>query len=252
MHGCYQQSRAASMVVATMVGFHRLLSTWASKVDAYIALTDFARNKFVEGGFLEKKIFIKPNFLPFTPKIGTGQGSYMLFVGRLVSEKGIDVLLQAWSEIKSTLTLKIVGDGPLASKVFTKSKENSNIEWLGRQSPEVVASLMKNALALVVPSLWYEGFPMVIAEAYSVGLPVIASSLGSLSTLVVHGRTGRHFKPGDSEDLRAQVEWILNHREELSQMRKEARKEFELKYTAEQNYIMLMEIYEKAGAKNIE
>jgi glycosyltransferase involved in cell wall biosynthesis len=251
IHSCYRGNSAATSVVALMLSIHRLLSTWISKVDVYIALTTFARQKFIEGGLPASKIVVKPNFIHPIPKIENTQGIYALFVGRLVQEKGIRILLNAWRKIGAQIPLKIVGDGPLASEVSVMAKEHSSIEWFRSQSHDAISSLMKSALTLIIPSLWYEGFPMVVAEAYAEGLPVIASSLGSLSGLVVHGRTGRHFKPGDSEDLCVQVEWILNHREEHSQMRKEARKEFELKYTAEQNYTMLMEIYEKAGVRNV-
>ncbi len=84
---------------------------------------------------------------------------------------------------------------------------------------------------------------MVIAEAYAVGLPVIASDLGSMSSLIDHGRTGLLFSPGDPESLTAQVEWALAHPAELKRMRKGARAEFEAKYTAERNYQILMDIY---------
>lgn len=105
---------------------------------------------------------------------------------------------------------------------------------------------MKRSTALVVPSLWYEGFPLVIIEAFATGLPVIASDIGSLAEIVDHGRTGLLFRPGDPDDLAAKIDWALSHPRELAQMRKEARAEYEAKYTAERNYQMLMEIYERA------
>ena len=117
------------------------------------------------------------------------------------------------------------------------------VEWRGRQPRDNILALMKDAKALVFPSVWYEGFPMVLAEAYAVGLPVIASDLGSMSSLVDHGRTGLRFRPGDPEDLATQVGWTSTHPAELQRMRREARAEFEAKYTAERNYQLLMEIY---------
>jgi glycosyltransferase involved in cell wall biosynthesis len=105
---------------------------------------------------------------------------------------------------------------------------------------------MKDAWVLLFPSVCYEGFPMVIAEAYAVGLPIIGSNIGSVSSLIDPGRTGLHFRPGDPEDLAAQVEWLLTHKIRLSYMRREARVEFEAKYTAECNYQTLAEIYDCA------
>lgn len=250
VHGCYQNNRAVTTVAATMLATHRFCSTWNSKVDIYIALTEFARQKFIDGGIPANKIVVKPNFIPAPPFCGDGQGGYALFVGRLVHEKGIDVLLKAWQCLGSKLPLKIVGDGPLASTVSKHTKAFPGVDWLGSQNAEQVAALMRDALVLILPSTWYEGFPMIVAEAYAAGLPIIASSLGSLSALIVHGRTGRHFQPGDCKDLCSQVEWVLDNPEALLQMRRAARDEFDLKYTAHRNYELLMEIYAKTGAKS--
>lgn len=244
VHACYRGSRAATGAVAAISAAHRALRTWEKVADAYIALTDFARGKFVEGGLPAEKIVVKPNFIYPDPGPGEGQGRYALFVGRLSPEKGIDTLLKAWEQLEDKVHLKIVGDGPLAPKVAEVDQRLSHVEWLGRQPKDRVLGLMKGARVLVFPSLWYENAPMVIAEAYAVGLPVIASDLGGMSSLVSHGRTGLHFRPGDPEDLAAQVEWALTHPADLGRMRGGARAEFEAKYTAERNYRMLMEIYE--------
>jgi len=117
---------------------------------------------------------------------------------------------------------------------------------LGRKSLEEVYELMGEATFLVFPSEWYEGQPRTIIESFAVGTPVIASNLGAMSSLISPGHRGLHFRPGDSEDLAAQVELALAHPEELTRMRREARAEFEAKYTAQENYRQLMEIYEKA------
>jgi glycosyltransferase involved in cell wall biosynthesis len=242
-HSCYRASRSSSGAVVAMLTTHRTLGTWKGAVDTYITLTEFARQKFIQGGLPAEKIVVKPNFFHPDPRAGEGSGGYVLFVGRLSQEKGVDTLLAAWTRLRRKVPLKIVGDGPLAPKVAEAAKRLSNVEWLGRQPKDRVIALMKDAVALVFPSVWYEGFPMVIAEAYAVGLPVIASDLGSMSSLIDHGRTGLCFHPGDPDDLAAQVEWISMRPEELKRMRNEARVEFENEYTAERNYELLMEIY---------
>ena len=144
------------------------------------------------------------------------------------------------------MPLKIVGDGLLASQVVEAAQHNSMVEFLGRQSGQQVLSLMKDAMVLIFPSIWYECFPVTIVEAYSVGLPVIASNLGGMSTLIDHRQTGLHFNPSDPEDLAKQIDWIVSHPSELGRMRHAARAEYESKYTAEINYKMLMDIYEIA------
>ena len=245
-HACYRNSRAATSVTATMLSVHHVLHTYKRMVDVYIALTDFARQKFIQGGLPAGKIAVKPNFVDPDPGIGEGRGGYALFVGRLTQEKGINTLLSAWGKIGGKIPLKIVGDGPLASRIAEASRRISGIEWLGHKPRQSVLDLMKDAVVLVFPSIWYEGFPVTIIEAYSVGVPVIASNLGSMSSIIEHNRTGLHFQPGDLEDLAKQVEWIFGHPAELERMRQEARAEYEARYTAERNYEMLMEIYERA------
>lgn len=249
VHACYRGSRAASGTVAAMLTAHRALGTWSEKADAYVALTEFAREKFVQGGLPAERISVKPNFLPEDPGVGEGRGDYFLFVGRLSGEKGVDALLAAWERLGERVRLKIVGDGPLAPGVARAAERLGGMEWLGRQPKDRVLGLMKDARALLFPSVWYEGFPVVFAEAFAVGLPIIASDLGSMSSLVDPGRTGLHFRPGDPKDLAARVEWASANPAELKRMRGEARAEFEARYTAGRNYQLLMEIYGKASER---
>jgi glycosyltransferase involved in cell wall biosynthesis len=246
LHACYRESRPASAAVATMLTTHRGLRTWTEQVDVYIVTTEFAREKFIQGGLPVEKLVVKPNFVHPAPSPGKVQGDYALFVGRLSHEKGVGTLLAAWKRLRDRIPLKIVGDGPLADDVADATKALERAEWLGRQPRERVLALMKRASVLIFPSACYENLPVTILEAYAVGLPVIASDLGGMSSLVDHGRTGLHFRPGDPKDLAAKVEWASAHPTELAVMRRETRGEFEAKYTAERNYEALKEIYEIA------
>jgi len=245
VYGCYRQSRAASAVVAGMLTLHRLLGTW-SLVDRFIALTDFARQKFIQAGFPPEKLAVKPNFVHPDPGPGEGRGGYALFVGRLSPEKGIRTLLRAWERLGGKVPLKIVGDGPLAGDVRQAVRQMPGVEWLGRKTPDEVYTLMGNAAFLVFPSEWYETFGRVAIEAFAKSTPVLAADIGAVAEVTEPGRTGLHFRPGDPEDLAAKVEWLLAHPTELARMRKEARAEYEAKYTAERNYQLLMEIYGQA------
>lgn len=243
VHGCYRGSPAASAVVTAMLSAHRAARTWARTVDAYVALTGFARRKFVEGGLPAEKIVVKPNFVRPDPGPGEGLGGFALFVGRLSPEKGVDTLLKAWSQPGERLPLRVVGDGPLAARVLFAARQ-PNVEYLGHRSPEEVRALMKEARLLVFPSEWYETFGRVAAEAFAAGTPVVAADIGAVAEIVDDGRTGLRFRPGDAGHLAEQVERILSRPEEYARMRREARAEFEAKYTAERNYGMLMRIYE--------
>jgi glycosyltransferase involved in cell wall biosynthesis len=246
VHRCYRGSRTASGVIATMLTVHRALRTWTEMVDVYVALTEFARNKFIEGGLPAGKIVVKPNFVAPDPGRGQGGGGYALFVGRLAPEKGTGTMLAAWDRLGARIPLKIVGDGPLRDQVVEAAARQSNVEWLGHRPVEDVQALMGKADMLIFPSQWYETFGRVAAEAFAAGTPVIAANIGAVAELVEHGRTGLKFRPGDPEDLVTQVEWALSHSTDLRSMREEVRAEFEAKYTAERNYRALMEIYEAA------
>ena len=243
LHACYRGSRAATGAVTAMLTAHRTMQTWTEMVDVYIALTEFARQKFIEGGLPAEKIIVKPNFVHPDPGSGEGRGGYALFVGRLSPEKGVRTLLSAWKLLRGKVPLKIVGDGPLAAWVAEAAQQMPGVDWLGRMPVAEVYDLMGEAAFLIFPSEWYETFGRVAIEAFAKGTPVIASNIGAIAELVDSGRVGLQFRPGDPEDLAAKVEWLLEHPVELAQMRREARTEFEAKYTAEKNYQQLMEIY---------
>jgi glycosyltransferase involved in cell wall biosynthesis len=246
VHACYRGSRLTTAAAAAMLATHNYKETWSKTVSAYIALTDFARNKFIQGGFPEEKIFIKPNYLQSDPRPGEGRGNYAFFVGRLTPEKGIETMLAAWKEIGHELPLQMAGDGPLAPEVQKASREMESVTWLKYLPRAEILERMKNASVLVLPSTWYEGFPMIVAEAFAAGLPVIASNLGSLSSIVDHHRTGLHFEAGQASSLVEAVRWWLAHPAEAILMRSQARLEYETRYTAEVNYQQLMQIYQAA------
>lgn len=242
---CYRHSHTQTAVVATMLTFHNLRKTWASQVTHFIALTQFSRQKFIQGGIPPKQISVKPNFLEADPGFMPREGKFALFVGRLVPEKGLLTLLQAWSDI--TFPLKIVGDGPLLPQLQTLLKINpQTIEHVGWLPHEQVMALMTQARFLIIPSEWYEGLPMILVEAFACGLPVLTSRLGSLEELVQNGKTGLHFTAGDLADLVQKIKWSLSHGKALKNMSENARSEFEEKYSAERNHELLLNIYKQA------
>lgn len=245
-HDCYRENKAATATVATMLTAHKFLNTWKDKVDCYIAMTEFARKKFIEGGFPEDKIIVKPHFIDPDPGMGSGKGGYALYVGRLSVEKGLDTLLAAWEQLGGKIPLKIIGDGPLSNRVKETVEKLPGVEWLGRKPVREVYEIMGEAKVLIFPSKWYETFGRVAIEAFAKGTPVIAANIGAIAELVDPGRTGLHFRPADAQDLAEKVEWIISHPTQLTQMRQEARAEFESKYTAKENYQQLLAIYTQA------
>jgi len=246
-HKCYRNSYAQSVIVAGMLGIHRLIRTWQNKIDYYISLTEFARQKFIQGGLPAKKIIVKPNFVKSVDIADrTGIGEYALYIGRLSYEKGVETLLSAWDTLQ--IPLKIIGDGPLRESVKKYADNSPFIDYLGQLNNTLVIDLFKKARFLVFPSRLYEGLPMSIIEAFSCGVPVIASDLPSRVGLIRDFETGILYSSDASANLAAKVGWLWNHPEESARMGRNARKEYEDRYTPEQNYQMLIEIYEKAMA----
>jgi glycosyltransferase involved in cell wall biosynthesis len=248
-HGCFRGSRTGSAAVAGMVGLHRVLRTWSDKVDVYIAPTEFARRKFIEGGLPAERIAVKPHFVAADPGPGEGRGGYVFFAGRLAEGKGISTMLAAWAKLRGRFRLKIAGDGPQASRVRQAAASVPGVDWLGEKRHAEILELMGDAALLLVPSEWYETFGLVAIEAYAKGTPVLASDLGAVAELVRPRRTGWLFRPGDAEDLAQTVLRALSSAEDLRGMRRQARKEFEERFQPEQNYRQLMRIYETARAR---
>jgi glycosyltransferase involved in cell wall biosynthesis len=247
-HACYRDSYSASAVVATMLTSHRVRQTWDREVSSFIALSEFARNKFVEGGLPAEKIFVKPNFVYPDPGARTVVGDYALFAGRLSPRKRIDTMLAAWKRLSLPIPLHIVGDSSQRELLRAEVARQglSNVHFKGQLPREETLAAINHARFLVFASEWYENFPVTIAESFACSTPVICSRLGAMEEIVSDGRTGLHFNPGDPEDLAAKVEWAWNHPEQMRVMGLQARSEYEAKYTAEKNYPQLMKIYERA------
>jgi len=225
--------------------YHHWRKTFIDQIDTYIALSNFSREKFIEGGLPGEKITVKPNFVHSAQFNYNKTSNYVLFIGRISNEKGIDTLLESWT-LLSGIPIKCIGVSPSGISIKSVHQGEKSIEMLGRLDHANAISYLISSRFLIVPSQTYENFPLVIAEAFACGVPVIASRLGAMAEIVEDGKTGLLFTPGDAEDLAAKVEWAWNHTAEMAEMGKAARREYEEKYTAERNYQMLMEIYQKA------
>lgn len=249
-HGCYRGSRVGSAVVAAMIAYHRRSGTWQNKVSRFIALTEFARDKLVSAGLPADRVRIKPNFVP-DPLRGEGlpaPGDYALFVGRLSVEKGVETLLQAWREID--MPLRILGDGPLREEL--ERAAHLNVSFLGHRDRSEVFRQIAGAAFLVVPSIWYEGFPMAVVEAMALGKPILASAIGGLQEIVEERSEGLHFRPGDPADLQRAVHQVRTEPALLAQMGARARARYLHRLSPNSNGRLLLNIYAeliKRGAR---
>lgn len=237
LHRCYRNSLAQTSVLALMLGINRGLGSYRNKVARYIALNSFCKDLFVRGGLPKERIRVKPNFVDLpTPQVNHRSG--FLFVGRLSPEKGIETLAGALERTRG-LACTIVGEGSEKTSIERVHGVNTT-GWL---SAEAVAERMRNAVALVMPSLWYENFPRTLVEAFACGLPVIGSRLGAIKAVIRDGETGLLFEPGNDADMAEKMEWAAAHPDDMRRMGEAARKEYEQLYTPQRNYVQLMDIY---------
>lgn len=247
-HRCYHESAVQSAVTASMLTVHRAIGTYRNQVTAFIALSDFSRDKFIAGGLPAEKIQVKPNFVEAHVKPDWTARDGGLFVGRLSAEKGLDVLIdaerirQAMPGQEQKKCVRVIGGGPLEDQV----KQALGESYLGFRAPDEVRKLMHASQFLVSPSTCYETFGLVAVEAFSCGVPVIASRHGGLAELVKDGITGLLFTPGDAVDLARKIAWARAHPQQMLKMGQAAYIEYLNKYTPEKNYHMLHTIYREA------
>ena len=244
---CYRQSYLLSGLYALTIGLHRRAGT-LNLIDRFIALTEFTAQKLVESGLTtQDKISVLGNFLPNplpSPGSFETREPYVVYLGRLSPEKGVEVLLDAVTGLPD-LRVRIAGDGPQFGvlRAIARQRGLQQVEFLGRVVGEEKWELLRHATAVAVPSVWYEIFPFAVLESLAAGTPVVASNLGSLPYVVEDGKSGLLFRAGDSQDLREKLAWLVQHPAEALQMGRYGRQVVEKKYSAEAHYDKLMEIY---------
>jgi len=240
----YKNSLLGTAALAYLIDSCKRENFWNKYVSRFIALTEFSKSKFVQFGIESSRIVVKPNFVidPFPTKNNFDRVSdYAIYVGRLGEEKGIKTLLSAWKNVDKKLTLRIIGDGPMRS--FVESHATDHVVYLGYKNNEEIKELMLGAAMMILPSEWYEGFPMVCVEAFSCGLPVIASDIGSLREIILNSGAGELFEPQNPVELASVVNAFYESGKYHAYSRV-ARDYYRRHYTAEINARMLIDIYQ--------
>ena len=246
LHRCNRGSLSASLLNCVEMYFHQLIGIY-DQVDLFISPSGFLREKMIEYGFSPERIVRVPNFVDtnqYVPSY-TSDG-YFLFVGRLVSFKGVSTLLEAMRSVQES-QLYIVGEGELRGQLEARAKEESmqNVSFLGYQSGPELKSLIANAMFTVTPSEWYENMPYAILESFALGTPVLAANIGGMPELIEPGVNGLLFEPGSVVDLVEKVRYLLLNRQQLASMGKRARAKVEREYDAETHYERVMQVYER-------
>lgn len=248
LHRCYRNSLPGSLAMARMLRTNWRRGIYEDFIDVFVALTEFAAARFAREGLPNDRIVVNPNFVDSTASASPGGGGYAIFVARLSQEKGVGLLLRAWRELRD-IPLKVVGDGPLFEQVRNAAQaEGLPIEFLGMRPREEAIELIGGAELQVIASECFEGFPLVAVESYARGTPVVASSIGGLTELVIDGETGLRFKAGDPVALASQVRRLWDDAALRRRLRGGARARFEAEYTPQLALQRLLAIYERAKA----
>lgn len=249
-HRCYRDSTAQSAAAAAAVGIHRVLGTWIDAVDVFVALSEFSRDVLLRGGLPPDRVVVRGNFADHVatePDLTSGTPrDYALYVGRLSAEKGVAALVEAVTG--TGVPLKVVGDGPARDEItqLVAGRPEANVELVGAVARRDVAGLMAGARFVVVPSICYENFPVVLAEAFAAGTPAIASRIGGIPGIVDDGRTGVLVSPGDVLALRDAIVAAWSNADETAEMGRRARREHAARMAPEPAYERLIEVYELA------
>jgi glycosyltransferase involved in cell wall biosynthesis len=253
-HRCYRGSTGASAAAATMLAVNHKRGTYENDITRYIALTNFARDKFVECGLPAEKMLVKPNFVHPDPGERQLIGNGAVFMGRLTPEKGMATALKAWKLLPPEMELKVIGDGPSLDDLrrIAMDLRLKNVTFLGRLPRQRAFEYLANARFLLFPSEWYESFPMTILEAYAHGVPVVAARMGVMPEIVKENQIGLLYEPRNPQSLAEVVEGLWRNIGWIRQLSKNARREYETLYTAEENYRQLMAIYNEALGKQPE
>jgi glycosyltransferase involved in cell wall biosynthesis len=244
-YGCYRGSRLATAAVARMQNSNFDRNVWRDKINICMVPTEFMRRKVIDLGIPEEKVVIKPNFVLRPPGRRTSVGENALYVGRLSSEKGVPLAIDAFRKL-APRGLDIIGSGPEERALAAATRETNTIRMAGRLPVEEVHRAMLRSSFLILPSICYEVFPRVLVEAMSLGVPVVASRWGGIPEIVREGETGLLFERGNAEDLAEKARRLFEDEELNLRLGRNARERYERLYTPEINLRQLLEIYRKA------
>ncbi len=245
-HSCYRGSRLQTLASVLTLRIHRMLHTYGRL--NYICLTEFNKEKLQSIRQIRKeRIYVKPNFAERTVPVQPFEArkKQIIFAGRLDELKGIEILFRSWKKMGAQAPLLLVcGTGPMEDwcREFLKKNPETKIEMKGFVPNENARVLISESQALILPTQWYEGFPMTIVEAFSVGTPVLGSDMGNVGSLIVEDRTGWKFLPTQEESL---IEAV--HR--VHDITASVVEEYEAKYSRQSNYRTLLHIYHSLGRK---
>ena len=247
-HKCFKDSYLKSfLVTAEMYFHHRLLKIYEKNIDLYLTPSRFVEHKLVEWGIAARKVQTLYHFVEtkgIEPHYELGK--YLLYFGRLDQEKGVNILIRALAKTKSQVPLKIVGAGPERKhleELVAELNLTTRVEFVGPKYGDELQTIIREAYLIVVPSIWYEVFGLVILEAAALGKFVIASDIGGIREAVESSRSALLVPAGNAHELATKLDWSLANPKAVSDFAHEARGFVERKFTAEDHLKNLLGIY---------
>lgn len=242
-HRCADGSLGKSLLLYAEASLQRLMQSY-EKVDTFIAPSEFMRASIVQHRIPTDRVEVIYNGIDCNAvKVSQQDDGYVLFLGRLSPEKGIDTLLAAHAEIANRVPLVVAGTGPMESDMRARYPQ---ARFLGHISGGELESHLRRASLVVIPSEWYENCPMSVLEAMAHGKPVIASNMGGIPELVAHEQTGLLFDPGDRATLKTQILRLMNNPDERLRFGTAARARIEERFSLEQHNEALLDLYHAA------
>ena len=246
LHGCYRESRVATMPRVLDMAVHR--RAWTSLVSAYVFISASERDLLRGVDLAPDRVFVRHNLIPWRSRPQSAQSSNVVYAGRLDEAKGVRVLMAGWDRYLSQanepgLSLVIVGGGPLWDEVAAWASARASVEMTGTVSADRCAALISRARAVLLPSAWEETFGLVAVEAMAAGVPPVAAGHGSFTELITPGVDGVLFSPGDPAALALAITDVERNPEQYEAYGDQARKTYEQRFDPQRSVEELLEIY---------
>lgn len=237
---CYKNSTIFSLLYAFIIKLN--YNVFRENIDGYIALTEFTKRKLVDSGFNENKIYIKANGMIDKRPTVSETKNYFLYIGRLSKEKGIDFLLESFSKI-TNMKLIIAGDYSKSPEYYEKYKGCPNIKFFGFADEAQKETLINESLAVIVPSVCYDNYPIALVEAFRAGITAVGSAIGGIPYIISDGVNGELFEPNNFEQFKSKIEKLYNDCNYRKKLNENARATFLEKMEFSKNITILEEIY---------
>lgn len=242
LHRCIFNKVIPSIGSAVELSLHKFWQIYEKNVDVFVSPSWFLKNKLSDWGE-DINVEVLPNFVQ-AKETKTTLGDYLLYFGRLSKEKGLLTLLQAMKQLPE-VKLKIVGDGLQKAELSRLMYRYKNVELMGYKSARELAPILANCRAVVVPSEWYENYPMSLVEAQTLGKPAIATEIGGLPELVKNNFSGLLYQPGDVNDLAHRIKLLWSDDALVKRLGANAKKQAKETNNPEAYYQNILSIYQK-------